>query len=161
MKGFPVRLLLFALILAPAAASAETLRDQLFPYNTSCYLRYYNDDHLAAHPAQQVAQILVGPEYGSFAETPLQLRVVVNLRGDFQEFRAQAYCEDAGRALNCLMEGDAGAFQLEPGRDGALRLSVAPRGMSFEGAAGFLTLDGQMADDRTFLLPAVPADSCP
>ena len=156
-----MRLLPLALILAASAAGAETLQDRLFPSNVSCYLRYYNEDHLAAHPAQQVASVQIGPEYYSFGQSPLQLRVVMNRRGDFQEFRAQAYCDDDGKALNCQLEGDAGAFRLEPGRDGALRLSVAPRGMSFEADTGFLTLDGQKADDRVFLLPAVPADSCP
>lgn len=156
-----MRFLPLALILAASAANAGALQDTMFPHNAACYLRYYNSEHLAAHPAQQVETLQIGPDYEHFGETPLPLRVVVYLRGNSQQYRAIAYCEDADKALLCQMEGDAGAFKLEPGRDGALRLSVAPDGMSFEGETNFVTLNGQTQDDGVFLLPPVPADACP
>jgi hypothetical protein len=123
-----------------------------------CYLRQYSRDHLVQHPDQRVTQIAVGPEGGT--GDPI-LRVAVMLRGDREVYSGAAYCTRWGRKMDCAMEGDMGAFTLEPAKDGAVRLSVGSPGMSFEGTAGFIDLAADRGDDRVFLIPPVPADACP
>ena len=73
---------------------------------------------------------------------------------------ASAYCNQDGEGLDCLLEGDAGRFSLTGARNGALRLSVAPRGISFEGDRHFITLSGTSGDDRMFLLPPQDDADC-
>ncbi len=127
----------------------------------SCYLRQYSRDHLAKHPDQTVTMIAIGPETGADeADAPI-LRVAVTVRGDGEVYLGVGYCDGWGKRMDCAMEGDAGAFALEPAKDGAVRLTLARRGIAFEGARGFVELAGDRGDDREFLIPAVPADACP
>lgn len=140
------------LLAAPAAAQTMLPGD--------CFLRQYARDHLASHPDQTVTLIALGPETGAEeADAPI-LRVMVMVRGDGEAYRGSAYCDGWGVPMNCLMEGDAGAFTVEPSGKG-VRLRLALRGISFEGARDFVTLHGDRGDDRVFLLPRVPADACP
>jgi predicted nucleic acid-binding Zn ribbon protein len=127
----------------------------------SCYLRQYTRAHLAEHPDQTVTMIALGPETGAEeADAPI-LRLMVAVRGDGEFYRATAYCDGWGRRMDCMLEGDAGGFTLEPARDGAVRMTLARYGITFEGSGGFVTLEGDRGDDRVFLIPAVPADACP
>jgi hypothetical protein len=127
----------------------------------ACHLRRYAPDHLAAHPAQSVTLIALAPETGAAeADTPV-LRLSVAVRGDREIYRATAYCDRWQFPADCLLEGDAGAFRLEAARDGALRLTVAPRGISLEGSRGFVALEGTRGDDRLFLIPRAAPGACP
>ena len=154
--------LLFPLCLVLASpAVGQTPREALFPSDASCYLRYYNADHLARQPAQTVQLIQVGPDQGQWESDVLVLKIGLDLRSTPEHLLGYAYCEPAGKGLACGMEGDAGSFQLTPARDGAIRIDIGPNGVSFEGETGFVTLEGSSGDDRSFVMPPVPADSCP
>lgn len=127
----------------------------------SCYLRQYSAAHLAEHPAQTVTLIALGPETGAEeADAPI-LRLALEVRGGREMFRGTAYCDGWGRRMDCVMEGDAGGFVLEPARDGAVRMTLARYGITLEGSRDFVSLAGDRGDDRVFLIPAVPADACP
>lgn len=149
-----------ALCLATPAL-AQSPREVLFPSDASCYLRYYNKDHLAKHPSQRVQQIQVGPDQTQWNSEMLVLKIGLDLVNSPEHLLGIAFCEPAGAGLVCGMEGDAGAFQLTPARDGAIRIDIGPDGISFEGDTDFVTLDGNSGDDRSFVMPPVPADSCP
>jgi hypothetical protein len=145
---------LAALALLAAPATAQTMAPG------ECFLRQYSRDHMASHTDQTVTLIALGPETGAEeADAPI-LRLMVMVRGDSEAYRGSAYCDGWGVPMDCLMEGDAGAFRIEPAK-GGVRLTLAVRGVSFEGTRDFVTLDGDRGDDRVFLLPRVPADACP
>lgn len=148
-----------ALLLAAAPALAQSPRDAIFGAGSGCYLRDYSASHLADHPAQQVDIIAIGPAGADERMTIVKVGILLRDRGG--DFTAMAYCENEADHLYCLMEGDAGAFTLTPAAKGAVKLSVARRGMLFEGAVGFAELSGTAGDDRVFLIPPVPADACP
>ena len=153
-------LCLLALPLLASPALAESPRDALFPSDGSCYLRHYDNAHLAKHPDQLVKDIAIGPDPAGFRSNPMVLRLTVSLRGQSELFLAYAYCENTGGALSCGLEGDAGWFQITKGAKGA-KIRVGRDGLGFEGASGFVTLGGGQSDDAVFVLPPVPADSCP
>ncbi|MEZ5798491.1 MAG: hypothetical protein R3D63_14080 [Paracoccaceae bacterium] len=131
----------------------------IFPTDQSCYRRQYDRAHLASHPDQRVTEIAVG------AVARDARVVVVNLslmrRGDREVYLASAYCESRLDHLSCLMEGDAGAFDLSPAKGGKLLLTVATRGMAFEGARDFVEISGLTGDDRSFLLAGAAPGACP
>ncbi|MGB8813459.1 MAG: hypothetical protein WCC57_09755 [Paracoccaceae bacterium] len=153
----------FALPLAFACtamcAEAQTGMDKYFQTG-GCFVREYTADHLAKHPDQLVKYISLSISALDAQPGLRVLDVIVNLRGKDEFFHGLAYCEPQGKGLACGMEGDAGAFVLEGAKQGALRLSVAAQGLSFEGQTDFITLDGRRGDDRVFLIPNVAAALC-
>lgn len=151
---------LLPLLLLATPALAESPREALFPSDGACYLRFYDKAHLAQHPDQLVKEIAVGPEPSSMKAGQLVLRVAVSLRGNPEQFRGYAYCDNTGGTLSCGLEGDAGWFQMQPTAKGAL-LMVGRDGIGFEGDSGFVELGGGRSDDESFAMPRVPADSCP
>ncbi|MCB6177013.1 hypothetical protein LHP98_02570 [Rhodobacter sp. Har01] len=156
------RFLALAVLLAATPAVAKSPRDQMFPTDSSCYLRQYTLSHLASHPAQRVRQIALGPwapEAGH--QRYVALRVAVGLRGTAERFQGVAYCENEADHLFCQMEGDAGSFVLEPRPNGAVRMTLTRAGIGFEGNQDFVEISGTSGDDRVFLLPPVAAGACP
>lgn len=156
-----MRLFLFPLVLIAAPASAQSPRDLMFPSDATCYLRHYSAAHLASHPAQRVTQIALGPEPGSRNPMQLTLRLAVSLRGTGEDFLSLAYCENTGGALSCQVEGDSGWFMLKPAAKGGILMTTGRRGLGFEGERDFVQIGGGASDDNSFLIPPVPADSCP
>lgn len=149
------------LVLIAGPAFGEGPRVDMFASNGACYLRQYSDSHMADHPNQLVTQIAVGPDYDTWADAKGSiLRLRIEVQSGVEVPLTYAYCEDSADAMICGLEGDAGGFILRP-RDGAILLEVADMGMSFDTMGGFLTLSGTEGDDRSFLIPAVPADACP
>jgi hypothetical protein len=136
--------LALSLTVAATTASANT-----------CYLRQYSADHLKSHPAQQVTAIGL-----SVQPDGRTLDLYVKLRPGPVRAMGTAYCDQDGEGLDCFMEGDAGRFSLTGGAGGALRLSVAPRGISFETEADFITISGTSGDDRVFMLPPLGRSDC-
>jgi hypothetical protein len=128
----------------------------MFPDAASCYERVYVQGHLADHPAQRVTRMALVPE-DRHGESVLGLWVSVTLRGvPGGDFDALAYCENNASVLYCAMEGDAGSFQIQEAKNGAVLVSVSSYGMGFENDQGFVTLARTAGDDRSFLLqPAV------
>lgn len=148
---------LIALLASPALAQSP--QEALFPFDGHCYLRYYKAAHLAQHPAQQVQEIALGPYPGFAMGADPRIKVAITLRSG-NRYDATAYCENDGAVLSCQLEGDGGWFHLHPRPKGALMFEVGRRGIALEGA-DFLEISGTRGDDREFLMPHVPADSCP
>ncbi|MFN4203137.1 MAG: hypothetical protein ACK4GM_08790 [Tabrizicola sp.] len=140
------------MLAAAQPGTAQSPRDKMFPGPDACYARAYAPAHLAAHPAQRVTGISVNPSPG-FADPFLGLYITLRLRGvPGGAYEANAACENEAGHLYCTMEGDAGGFRIDQAKDGAIRLSVSSRGMSFENDTGFTTLEQDSGDDRVFLL---------
>ncbi|WP_374643878.1 hypothetical protein [Tabrizicola sp.] len=140
----------------PALAKSPT--DLMFPSDARCYARSYTADHLARHPAQRVTAMALRPDRQAAAPF-LGLWLSVTLRGaPGGTFEALASCENIEHTLYCTMEGDAGAFSIEPGKGKAVLVSTGSRGIGLENEAGFVTLERDRGDDRSFLLRPVP---CP
>lgn len=141
-----------ALLLAAGPVAAQSPTDRLFPVPSTCYARSYSADHLAKHPQQRVTKMALVQDRqagGPF----LNLWVRVTLRGAAGgEAEALASCENTSSVLYCTMEGDAGGFQIEEAKGGAVLVSVSSLGMGFETDSGFVTLDRTSGDDRSFLL---------
>lgn len=156
-----MRPFLFPLLLIATPALAQSPRDLMFPSDATCYLRHYTAAHLASHPAQRVTDIALGPDQPSWNAQELTLRLGVSLRGTSDYFLSYAYCENTGGALSCHLEGDAGWFTLEPAAKGGLVMTTGRGGIGFEGAEGMFLIGGSASDDNSFLIPPVPADSCP
>lgn len=122
-RGIPMRRLVLLACLATLPglpARAESPRQALFPGDASCYLRHYSRDHLASHPDQLVTEIAIGPEPGSMEADVLVLRLALYMRGNSDQLRAHAYCDNTGGTLSCALEGDAGRFEIKPTAKGAL-----------------------------------------
>jgi hypothetical protein len=139
---------------------AESPRNVMFPSDASCYLRDYSADHLAKHPKQRVSSIALRPEGALVEDATMTVWVTVTLRDQpGEDLVALTYCQvaDADR-MDCLMEGDAGAFSLAPAKGGAVLVTVAKAGMGFDGATDFVTLRSDSGDDRSFLVK--PTGDC-
>jgi hypothetical protein len=149
---FSAALLIF---LGGFAAQAQSPTEQMFPRGDSCYARNYGAAHLAKHPEQRVTRFAVTPDFVS--EAPLlALELRLGLRGTpGGAFEAQAICENTGGSIYCAMEGDAGGFQIDPAKNRGILISVSSLGMSFENEGGFVTLERNSGDDRSFLLRPV------
>lgn len=155
-----MRRLALALTLAATPALADSPRAQMFPSDASCYLRQYDDAHLASHPDQMVTMIALGPDQGNWEADVLVLKIAVQLRDSSELFQSYAYCDTEGALLACQLEGDGGGFHLKPHARGPFMM-VGEEALGFEGADGFVTFGGGFTDDDAFILPLVPADSCP
>lgn len=152
--------LLIPLMLLATPALAESPIQALFPSDGSCYLRHYNRSHMASHPDQMVTEIAMGPASGARSGRVVILNVQVQLRGASEIYQAAAYCENTGGAVSCGLEGDGGWFQLQPHAKG-MKMTVGSMPLGFEGRNGFVTFGAEASDDDSFILPRVPADSCP
>ena len=148
-----------AILMWATSLAAQSPQDQMFPDSARCYARIYSAEHLAAHPAQQVTGISVSP-VADYADPFLGLFLKLTLRNvPGGAFEAYASCEnEGGDTLFCLLEGDAGGFQITPAKKGAILLEVSSLGMTFENDEVFATLEAKSGDDRNFLL--VPTN-CP
>ena len=148
--------LILMFLAGPALAKSPT--DLMFPSDARCYARSYTAEHLARHPAQQVTAMFLRPDRQA-AAPQLGLWLSVTLRGTpGGMFEALAACENIEHTLYCTMEGDAGAFGIEPGKGKAVLVTTGSRGIGLENEAGFVTLERDRGDDRSFLLRPVP---CP
>ena len=144
--------------LCPAPALAEGLFDPATG-GAVCFVRHYSAEHLAGHPQQQVTRIGVVLDR-SQAESDPVLRLEFGLRPGQRRAVAMAYCLPDGLNFDCDVEGDAGNFRIEPGKGGALRLSVGARGIGLEDDQGFVTLAADRGDDRVFLIPPQDGMAC-
>lgn len=146
----------FLMCLTGPAAEAQSPTQQMFPRGDSCYARSYGTSHLAKHPEQRVTRFAVSPDFVSEAPR-LALELRLQLRGSGGgAFEAQAICENNGSAtIYCSMEGDAGGFQITPSKRGAILVTVSNLGMGFENEGGFVTLERDTGDDRSFILKPV------
>lgn len=145
-----------AFLMLPTLAAAQSPQDRMFPNGEVCYARSYGPLHLSQHPEQRVTDFAIHPDFMTDAPAfALELRL--SLRGDDGgAFAAHAVCENQGDALFCLMEGDAGGFQITPARNRSILVEVSSLGMTFENEGGFTTLERDRGDDRSFILRKRP-----
>lgn len=159
-------LILWLMLAAPAGAQSVLDTHLRGPGASGCYLRDYTPAHLAAHPDQRVVRIALGrsdwaPPGGWGDPAPeAVVKVAVTLR-DGTRAEALAACIPAGPQAICAMEGDEGAFGIEPRPGGAVLLRPLHTGMVFAVGERLVLLQPDRGDDRAFLVPAVPADACP
>lgn len=154
--------LIVVLGLLALPAGAESLRATHLHADgaSGCFLRQYSRDHMAAHPAQMVTLIALGRTGGDPWAKLQPVRLMAMFRsGD--SATVEAWCRDGGPGMVCSAEGDAGTFTLEARSKGAIVLEPVGGGLVLEGAADFHMLSPTTGDDRSFLLPPVPADACP
>jgi hypothetical protein len=145
-----------AIFIFPTLAQAKSPMEQMFPGPESCYARNYTGAELAEHPAQLVTDIAIRPDF-STDDPLLTVQLSLTLRKvPGGAFEATAYCENSGEdALSCGIEGDAGGFQINSAKDGAILISVSNQGMTLENDRSFATLERKAGDDRSFLLAPV------
>lgn len=145
-----------AILMLPTLVQAQSPQDVMFPNGEICYGRSYGPLHLAQHPDQRVTDFVIYPDFMTDAPAfALELRL--SLRGnDGGAFAAHAVCENEGDVLFCLMEGDAGGFQISPARNKSILVEVSSLGMTFENEGGFTTLERDRGDDRSFILRRKP-----
>ncbi len=141
-------------MLAAGSVAAQSPREVIFPTDASCYVREYSAKHLADHPVQRITSMALTPE-GALVEDPaVTVWVTATLR-DWrgEQLVAMAYCQVAdAKTMDCVMEGDAGTFTVATAKGGAVLVSVGKEDMGFEGETGFVTLQHDRGDDRSFLL---------
>jgi len=147
-------------ILPALPATAENAIARFFPDEASCYGRSYSPDHLKSHPQQRVTAMAVSPDF-AIDDPMIGLWFATSLRGvPGGNFEAYAYCENGGPdQLLCGMEGDAGSFSISPAKNGAILVEVGRYGIGLEADTGFVTLESQQGDDRSFILQ--PLSNCP
>lgn len=149
-----------AVILIAATAQAKAPREALFGPEGACYARSYTITHLASHPAQRVRWIALAPNPAESDARQQAVSLSLRLRGSDEVYASTAYCENQGGDMYCELEGDGGAFSLEP-RPDAVLVKVSSLGMAFEGAQDFIEISGTAGDDRSFLLPLNMKKPCP
>lgn len=141
---------------ASCPVAAQSPQDRIFPGGKTCYARDYSAAHLAGHPQQRVSSIALTPDDAVSPDPRLELWVTITLRDQpGEQYLALAVCENSGDTVYCGLEGDAGGFTVEPAKGGAVLVRVTREGMSFEGENGFVTLESNRGDDRSFLLQPV------
>ena len=152
--------LIFAAI--PAFAEARNVYDTHFSgkQNSACFIRSYDNAHLAKHPDQLVTSITVSISPLSPGGTTPILNVFTSFRGDSYYYHGAAFCRYAGDALACVLEGDQGTFSLSGRKGRKILLQVGRDGLEFEGANGTHSISGTTGDDRSFLIPSVPSPQC-
>ncbi len=152
--------LIFAAL--PALTQARNVYETHFSgkQNSACFIRSYDNAHLAKHPDQLVTSITVSISPLSPGGTTPVLNIFATFRGDSYYYHGAAYCRYVGDDLGCALEGDQGAFTLSAQKGHKILLQVGRDGLEFEGASGTHSVSGTTGDDRSFLIPSVPAPQC-
>lgn len=118
-----------------------------------CFGRFYDEDHMRAHPVQKVEEMFFGTVTG---RPVLQVR----LRTWDTYVFAGADCRETGGVLACDLENGLGNFTIEGRPDGTIMLRIGDRDVMLEPTDGqdivFLLHDA--GDDRAFRL--YPGKGC-
>lgn len=127
----------------------------MFPGSAVCYERKYGAGHVRLHPEQRVTRIAVYPDpVRNAPRFAVELRLGVrgiSAGATGVAFEVHAVCaNDGASTMYCAMEGDAGGARSL--RNSSTLLTVGNRGISFENEAGFVTLERESGDDRSFIL---------
>lgn len=130
-----------------------------------CYARLYTAEHLKAHPEQRVATIILdmrkaNPDGVPINEENLVLGFGVQVKTSSEWYTNSAICKSAGSQIDCLVEGDGGAFTLTAAEDGALQLKSGSYGLALEGGQDTIELPAGTGDDRVFVLHPVRRSVC-
>jgi hypothetical protein len=142
------------------------------PGKRICYARRYSKDHLEAHPKQKVSEIrfqLAYHKHQPDADYPngmrnYYFRLIAKLRGSSRTYSTTGECSASGSNIFCGVECDGGGVNIRArqpnkllvffGDSDEIRMADGcDEGDSLQLKAG--------ADDKEFLLSAVPQDACP
>ena len=163
MQRFPVILasaLGAAAVLVSPSANAQTFFDHYMVAKAPCFARAYSTDELRRKPRQTVTNFFVWHAQPDprRAENPrtFEIEFGFRVRPSQRLFTARATCRDGGGPIACNIEGDGGAFTIEPNGDG-LRITISR--VEVEGQKGF---SGDLAkgDNRVMLLISSPLTAC-
>lgn len=136
-----------------------------------CYARYYDEQHLRAHPRQTVRRIAVDfdstqpQDSGApHSATGFEGGIEFMLKRSKEWYGQALYCKTAGERFDCYLDADGGRITLTP-QGKALRLEVTGGGggtdsIAVEGGRDFGTFGGPGSDDRVFILPRSPRKLC-
>lgn len=155
-------LALFGLAM-PAAAGDYEAWFAGKPGGVACYASSYDAAHLAAHPRQKVVEIELdfdAREAESEGNRPSRFvaGLGVRIKGKKDWYTNSLFCnERALGGVDCSLEGDGGAFTLQPSGDGLeMRLD---REIAIEGD-DFIEFGGKGSDDNAFILKPAPQSVC-
>ena len=172
-------LIFMAIPVAPAgAAGSGTLNTTLLyaektgkASRLACFVRRYDDAHLASHPKQNVRIMrLLAQRYGDGEEESNGLQIGVYFRGVKKRFDVDGSCRpdpDHPGALSCGIDCDGGAFGLRQTGPNTLLVDI-PTGVqaSTEGEEGARSSDNAHgkarfgSDDKTFRLDRADLKEC-
>lgn len=152
-------LMLTACSPAPARQAPPDLAGRLTAPG-ACYTRAYEAAHLAAHPQQTVTRFFLGDpgEDWRSIQTQGEFNVAFGFQlvGRNDVYSGIGVCRPSEAGASCDIEGDGGAFAIEPNGEG-LRIRVAR--MEVEGPNDF-SPDLALADNRVMLLRTAAAGDC-
>ena len=159
-----------ALVSGSAAATAESFYERYFSgAKTPCYAKFYDRDHLHAHPKQAVRRIAVGfdKDFGEGAGNAASKFVAsfgFMLTSSREWYGDALYCKTLADRFDCYLDADGGTIRLVPQGD-ALRLEVVEGGggtdqITVEGRSDFGQFGAPGGDDRVFVLPRADPRLC-
>ncbi len=143
---------------ADSAPYHQTAGDADLAYG--CYLRSYDNAHLAAHPLQNVTRMTAlayrsGP--AATAEHVLNLAIRFRAGGPDSEFPGVCRAMGAG-AWACSVECDGGSFTIKPSGAASIRIDL---GAGVGGCdAELLDEKAFGSDDQVFRLDPAAAEDC-
>jgi hypothetical protein len=163
-----------ALTAAPALAGPNDI--ELFgkdPGNdlaAACFMRHYDDAHMAAHPGQNVTDmaVLVDARSNEDGERTYKVGLGVKFRGLQSQMQAEAYCGlslDGETVLGCGIDCDGGQVDVDM-QQGSMVVSIPygaavwdPNATDEEpGTEPATATFGE--DDKTFRLDRVDLSEC-
>lgn len=147
-----------ALVAPASSADSEQLFGQYFKAQakpTACYARLYDKAHQRANPKQRVRAIEIdmilentNGEQNRAGKFDLGFGLQLKTGGEW--YTSSAECNTSQDAFHCYLEGDSGAFDLIPDKDGALRLETER--IALEGEEDNIEIGGESSDDSKFVL---------
>ena len=161
--------MLLALAAVPGLAARSQAQARPDGAGELCLMREYDAAHLAAHPRQRVAAMLLWVAQPDPRRGWHEARIAIRFRGEHAWRRAVTECRTqagTGGRQQCGVECDGGGFTLDPGsRPAERRLRPDRHGLelreSCEGGevAEPPRLDPE-PDDRLFVLRSAPREAC-
>jgi hypothetical protein len=173
-KQFAFAAIGLALTAAPAIAGsydAELFgKDPGTDLAAACFMRHYDEAHMAAHPQQNVTDmaVLVSARTDSAGERSYQVGLGVKFEGNQSQMQASAYCGlslDGEVILGCGIDCDGGQVDVDM-QQGSMMVSIPygaavwdPNGADLE--PGTLPAGAAWGDDdKSFRLERVDLSEC-
>lgn len=106
MKKILLALLIFG-ILGKHIGASENVK--------GCYIRDYDNAHLARHPNQLVTNVrLLIKDARGDSNNPYHFFLQVRMRGSSKALITAGFCEWKGPGLHCMVECDGGGINVSP-----------------------------------------------
>lgn len=184
MSRLAIALATIAILSAPLALAAESPEDAAFAKQVigrapgkapaaACFIRVYDDAHLAGHPRQNVRamRMLVSTSLDDDSGRQYELRLGVTFRNSRVRFETQGNCgsihgegNSAGRkgVVHCGVDCDGGAIDVGVRDANSMRVSI-PDGARLWRAGTDAETGGRRnfgSDDKLFRLDRAPIGEC-